>query len=143
MGIQIVGNKDYFFCPWVQSVGSISENFCKIQCCAGLCHNRFPPACQGFRNHEDICNTVADIHGIYFFRPAWFTGHTGFLYELFVRFIYADDRTERVIRALVYLQHVLHLRYELGVCFRNAPFLYKPRLDFVFFITSQTVLSVM
>ena len=108
-----------------------------------LCYNRFPPACQGFRNHEDICNTVADIHGIYFFRLAWFTGNTCFLYELFVRFIYADDRTERVIRALIYLQHVLHLRYELGVCFRNAPFLYEPRLDFIFFITSQTVLSVM
>ena len=143
MGIQVVSNKDYFFRPWVQGVGSVPENFCKIQCCAGLRHNRFPPACQRFRNHEDICNTAADIYGIYFFRLARFTGDTGFLYKLFVRFIYADDRPERVIRALVYLQHVLHLRYEFRVCFRNAPFLHKPWFDFVFFITSQTVVSVM
>lgn len=76
------------------------------------------------------------------FRPARFTGDTGFFYKLFVRFIYADDRMERSIGTLVYLQHVLHLRYEFGVRFRNAPFLHKPWFDFVFFITPQTVASV-
>ena len=83
-----------FFRPWVQGVGSILENICKIQCCAGLRHNSFPPACQGFGYHEYISNTVADIHGICFFRMARFTGDAGFLYKLFVRFIYTDHRTE-------------------------------------------------
>lgn len=121
-----------FFRPWVQGVGSILENICKIQCCAGLRHNSFPPACQGFGYHEYISNTVADIHGICFFRMARFTGDAGFLYKLFVRFIYTDHRTEGVVWALVYLRHVLHLRHEFGFCFRNAPFLCEPRLDFVF-----------
>ncbi len=119
------------------------ENFCKIQCCAGLRHNRFSPACQRLGNHEDICNAITDIYGIHFLRLSRFTGDTDFLYKLLVRFIYTDDRTKGIVRALVYLQHVLHLRHEFGVCFRNAPFLYEPRLDFVFFMTSQTVVSVM
>ena len=121
-----------FFRPWVQGVGSILENICKIQCCASLRHNSFPPACQGVGKHKYISNTVAGIHGIYFFRMPRFAGDAGFLYKLFVRFIYTDDRTEGIVRALVYLQHVLHLRHEFGICFRNAPFLYEPRLDFVF-----------
>lgn len=143
MGIQVVGNKDYFFCPWVQGVGCIPEDFCKIQRRSALLHNRFPPACQRLGNHEDICNAITDIYGIHFLRLSRSTGDTDFLYKLLVRFIYAYNRTEGIIGALVYLQHILHLRYEFSICLRNAPFLYKPRLDFVFFITSQTVVSVM
>lgn len=143
MGIQVIGNKDYFFCPWVQGVGCIPEDFCKIQRRSALRHNRFPPACQRPGNHEDICNAITDIYGIHFLRLSRFTGDTDLLYKLLVRFIYAYNRTEGITGALVYLQHILHLRHEFSICLRNAPFLYKPRLDFVFFITSQTVVSVM
>ena len=74
---------------------------------------------RSFGYHGYISNTVADIHGIYFFRMARFAGDAGFLYKLLVRFIYTDDRTEGIVRALVYLQHVLHLRHEFGVCFMS------------------------
>ena len=143
MGIGIVSYKHYLLRPRVQRVTSIPGDLCKIQRCAGLRHNRFPPACQRSGNHEDICNSITYIHGIYFLRLSRFAGDTGFLYKLPVRFIYAYNRTEGIIGALVYLQHILHPRYEFSICLRNAPFLYKPRLDFVFFITSQTVVSVM
>ena len=143
MGIEIVSNKHYLLRPRVQRVTSIPEDLCKIQRCAGRLHNRFPPACQRFGNHEDICNAITDIHGICFLRLSRFAGDTGFLYKLLVRFIYAYNRTEWIIGALVYLQHILHLCYEFSICLWNAPFLYKPRLDFVFFITLQMVLSVM
>ena len=132
MGIEIVSYKHYLLRPRVQRVTSIPEDLCKIQRCAGLCHNRFPPACQRFGNHEDICNSITHIHGIYFLRLPRFAGDTGLLYKLLVCFIYAYNRTEWIIGVLVYLQHILHLRYEFNICLWNAPFLYKPRLDFVF-----------
>ena len=143
MRVEVVCNKDDLFCPWIQGIGSVPEYLCKIQCCTGLRHNSFPPAYQGFGNHEYICNPVADIYGIQFFRLAWFTGDAGFLYELFVRFIYADNRAERVIWTLIDFQHIFHFCHEPGICLRNAPLLYKPRFNLVFFMTSQTVLSVM
>lgn len=121
----------------------MTEKFRKIQCRAALCHDSLPPACQWFGNHEDIRNTIAHIYRIYFFRLPRLTGNAAFLYELFVRFIYTYDGTERIVWALVYFQYILHFCHEFGIRLRNAPFLYKPRLDFVFFITSQTVVSVM
>ena len=82
MGIQNVSNKDYLFRPLVQRIGSITENFRKIQCRSDLRYNSLSFAFQWFGNHKDIR-------------------------------------------------------------LRNAPFRYKPQLDFVFFMTSQMVLSVM
>lgn len=143
MGVEIVGNKDYFFCPGIQYIGSISENLRKIQRCPALRYNGLPPACQGFGDHKDIRDTVTDVYGIHFFRLSGAAGDTGLLYKLFARFIYTDNRTQWVIWTLIYIQYILHFRHEFGICLRNAPFLYKPWFDFVFFITSQTVLSVM
>lgn len=120
----------------------MTEKFRKIQCRAALCHDSLPPACQWFGNHKDICNTIADIHGIHLFRSPRFTGQTDFLYHLLIRFVYADNRVERIIWSLVNFQYILHFCHKFSICLRNTPFLYKPRFDFVFFITSQTVLSV-
>ena len=108
MGIEIVSNKHYLLRPRVQRVTSIPEDLCKIQRCAGRLHNRFPPACQRFANHEDICNAIAHIYRIHFFRLAWFAGYAYFLYELFVRFIYTDNRAKGIKGMLVNLQNILH-----------------------------------
>ena len=69
-------------------------------------------------------------------------GYTGFPDQLLVRLINAHNRIKRVIRTLIYFQHILHFRYKFRVRFGDTPFLDLPRLDFVFFITSQTVVSV-
>ncbi len=108
VGVEVVGNKDYLFRPWAQDIGSILENLCKIQCCPGLCHNGLSSACQRFGNHEHICHPVADIYRIHFFRLAWFAGYAYFLYELFVRFIYTDNRAKGIKGMLVNLQNILH-----------------------------------
>lgn len=143
MGIEIVRDKDYLFHPWVQGIGRILQDIRKIQRCPCLCHNRLPPACQRFRNHEDIRYTVAYIDRIHLFRLTRSAGDSGFLYELLVRFIYTDNRAQRVIRPLVNLQYILHFCYKFSVCLGDTPFFYKPRFDFVFFMTSQIVVSVM
>ena len=80
---------------------------------------------------------------IHLFRMSRFTRDTGFFYQLLVRFVYADNRAQRVIGTLVNLQHILHFCHEISISLRDAPFLHKPRFDFVFFMTSQMVLSVM
>ena len=143
MGIEIIRHKNYFFCLWIQNVGRIFEDVRKVQRRPCLCYDRFPFTRQWLGNHEHICNTVTDIYGIHFFGLPWSAGDTLFLYKLFVRFIYTDNGGERIIWTLVYFQHILHFGHELGIRLWNAPFLYKPRLDFVFFITLQMVLSVM
>ena len=142
MRVQIVGNKNNLLCPLIQHIGSVPEDLRKIQRCPAFCHNRFPPACQRLGNYKDICNTITDIHGIHLFRSPGFTGQTDFLYHLLIRFVYADNRVERIISSLVNFQYILHFCHKFSICLRNTPFLYKPRFDFVFFITSQTVLSV-
>ena len=60
----------------------------------------------------------------------------------FVRFVYADNRIGRGIWTPLKLRHILQLCYKSSIRFWDAPFLYKPWLDFVFFITLQMVLSV-
>ncbi len=81
MGVKVVGDKDNLFCPWIQSVRSVLEYLRKIQCCSGLRHNGFPPACQWLTDHEYICDSVADIHGIHLFRMPRFTWDALFLYK--------------------------------------------------------------
>ena len=68
------------------------ENICKVQCCASLRHNSFPPACQGFGNHEYISITVSDIHGIYFFRMARFAGDAGISDNKGVKYNFSDSK---------------------------------------------------
>ena len=143
MGIEVVGNKDNLFSSWIQGIGSVLEYLRKIQSRSGLCHNSFSPAGQRFGNHEYIRHPVADIYRIHLFGMARFTRDTGFFYKLFVRFVYADNGAQRIIRTLVNLQYILHFCHKISISLRNAPFFHKPRLDFVFFITSQMVLSVM
>ena len=48
---------------------------------SGLRHNGFPPACQWLTDHEYICDSVADIHGIHLFRMPRFTWDALFLYK--------------------------------------------------------------
>ena len=133
MRVQIICNKDTLFRPGIQHVGSVSENFCKIRCCPDFRHNCFPPACQWFGDHKDICHTITDIYGIRFLRLPWFTGDAGFFYQLLICFIYADDGGKGIIWPLVNFQHIFHLCHKFGVCLRDAPFLYKPRFNFIFF----------
>ena len=142
MSVQVICDKDNLFRFGVQYIGCVSEHFRKIQCCPGFRHNRFSSACQRLGDHEDICDTITDIYGIHFLRLPWFTWNTDFFYKLLIGFIYAYNRIERIIRTLVNFQYILHFGHEFSICLRNAPFLYKPRFDLVFFITSQTVLSV-
>ena len=142
MGVEVIGNKDYLFRSRIQGIGSVLEYPGKIQCRPCLRHNGFSPARQRFGDHKYIRHPVADIDRIHLFRLSWFTRDTLFLYQLFVCFINTDNGAQRVVRALVNLQHIFHFCHKISVSFRNAPFFYKPRLDFVFFITSQIVLSV-
>ena len=115
----------------------------KVQSRPCLCYNRFSPARQRLGDHKYIRHPVADIYRIHLFGMSRFTRNTGLLYQRFVRFVYTDNWVQRIIRTLVNLQHILHFRHKISISLWNAPFLYKPRLDFVFFITSQMVLSVM
>ena len=143
MRVEIIRNKNNLVRFWIKCIGSILQDMSKIQRCPCLRNDRFPLSGQRFTDHKHIDDAIADIYTIYLFGLSGFTGHTSFLNELFVRFVYADNRIERVIRTLIYFQHILHLRYIFRVCLRDAPLLDLPRLDLVFFITSQTVLSVM
>ena len=149
------------FCKWYKALFSISNtkffldavvdcrtgstfgNMGKILCCMCLRDNSFPFPRQRFTDHEHIGNTIADIFRIHLFGLPRFTGYTNLLNQLFVRLIYADNWVERVVRPLIYFQHILHFRYKFRIRPGDAPFFDLPRLDFVFFITSQTVLSVM
>ncbi len=52
------------------------------------------------------------------------------------------NRIKGIIRTLVNFQYILHFSHKFSICLRNAPSLYKPRLDLVVFITSQTVVTI-
>ena len=136
MGVQIIRNENNLILCRVKRVRSILQDMGKSQRCAHLRDNGFPLSCQWFTNHKHIGNTIADIIRIHLFRPARFTGYTSFLNQLFVRLINTDSWGERIVRPLIYFQHILHFRYKFRIRLGDAPFLDLPRLDFIFFITS-------
>ncbi len=144
MLVEIVRNQNDLFCSGVKDIGSILKDMGKIQSSPCFRDNSLPLACQEwFTDHKNISDAVADIHRIYFLRLSRFTRDPCFLYQLLVRLIYADHRVERVVGTLIYFQNILHLCHKFSVRLWDAPFLYLPRLEFVFFIILHTVLSVM
>lgn len=134
MCIEIIRNKDNLFCLWIQ----VSEIYCNIQSGLYLYYNGFPFACQKVRKLPLHYGHIRNSPFL-----SRLTGNTVFLFQLFVRFVYTHNKTKRVIRALIDFQHVFHFCHKFSVRFRDSPFLYKPRFDFVFFMTSQIMLSVM
>ena len=59
--------------------------------------------------------------------------------QLIVRLVHIDHRTIRIVRAMIHLQNVLHVRHKFGILLgRNAPTLLEPRFQLVFFIVRRT-----
>ncbi len=142
MCIEIIRDKDNLFGMWIEYIGSKLEGIGEIYCCPSIRDNGFAFAGKRFENHKYIRYTIALIYGIYFFRIAGGARNTSFLDELFVRLVNANDRIQGIIRSLIHIKNIFHFGDKLGACFRYAPLIYEPRLNFVFFIVSQTVLSV-
>ena len=50
--------------------------------------------------------------------------------ELAARLVEADDRTRRIVWALIDIKHILHVPDEVSVgCGRDAPLLFQPRFE--------------
>ncbi len=114
----------------------------KVQRSPRFRDNRIPFSSKRLKNHKDVRNTVAHIHRINFLRLSRRTGDSNFFNQLSACFINAYNGPERIVRALIDLQYIFHFRYILRIRLWNSPFFDKPWLNHVFFITSQTVLSV-
>ena len=142
MRIEIVRNKSNLIGGRIHGIGCEFEDICKIDSRSGFSDNGFTVTPKRLENHKDISDTVTFIYRIDFFWLTRSTRNAGFPNELLIRFVNANDWVQWIIRTLVNIQHIFHFCYEFSACFRNAPFFNEPRLDFVFFITSQTVLSV-
>ena len=143
MRIEVIGDKDNLFSERIHDVGSILEGMSKINACTSFGDDGIAFTRKGLKNHKDIRDAVALVFVIYFFRLTGGTGNPGFLDQLLIRFVNANHRIQRVIRALIDIKDIFHFGYKFSARFGYAIFFDTPWLNFVFFITSQTVLSVM
>ncbi len=141
MCIEIVHHKCYFICIWILLVRQPFDEFCPVFFLLELRYLYQALSFQGFVGHEYIDHPM----------PYIFIIHTGFLScfhwngnlacrdQLFWGLIHADHGVLLIVGPFVNIQHLFHVRNELGVAFwRYHPALYFPRLKFVFFKTFPT-----
>lgn len=96
------------------------------------------PSSERLYHSEDTACAVSDVFRVKFFVAAWLhRQRLPSLTKKLVRLlIHTDDWTQRVVRTLVNIEHILHAGYEFGVFFRrDAPVLVSVGPDFVFFRT--------
>ena len=96
------------------------------------------PSSERLYHCEDTACAISDVFRVKFFVAAWLhRQRLPSLTKKLVRLlIHTDDRTQRVVRTLVNIEHILHAGYEFGVFFRrDAPVLVSVGPDFVFFRT--------
>src|SRR6266699_1384418 len=104
-----------------------------------------PPSFERGEHHEHIGCAIALIFVVGPRRLPFLHRHRRprFCDELLAGFVQTDQRTIRITRPRINLQHVFHRRDEAGVCFRrDHPLFFEMRLEFVFFKTRQIVLSL-
>src|SRR5882672_1001521 len=103
------------------------------------------PAFQRCEQHEQISRSIAfvliivpcDTPG---FCRNW---HTRFGDQLFRRLIQTNQRTLRIARLVIHLEHIFHICHERRVCFWwNDKLLIQVRLENVFFSVRPIVLSL-
>lgn len=107
-----------------------------------FCHNCLSSAHQRFTNHKNLCNPFADEFIVHLFWLTQLAQDAGLLDQLLTCFIDADNRNDWIIWTLICILNALHFRYNFCIGPQNTPLLHKPWSDFVIFITSQMVLSV-
>ncbi|MNT31835.1 hypothetical protein D3C72_1676880 [compost metagenome] len=142
MRIEIVCDQDNLLGMGVEDIRRVLEHLGEIYSCPGCGDDGFTLARKWFKDHKDFVNTVTLVFRVYFFRLTRRTGNSGFFDQLLIGFIDANNRMHRIIGTLIDIQYILHFGYKFCTGFWNAPFLDEPWFDLVFFITSQTVLSV-
>src|SRR5487761_2052022 len=100
------------------------------------------PGQQGSESQKQIVHAMSFILAVVAQRLAGFhrqrLAHVG--QHLFARLIHAHQRAFSIQRLRVQIQYLLHLTHESGTGLRrDTPFLFRPRLKFVFLSTWRTV----
>ena len=145
VGIEIVADQDHL--SGVRIV-LIKQAFDLVRpVCHGALFSGADPAFSSLWlvKHEDAGGAVAFVFVVEAlgFSRLHRQGDSRLFCELDGLFIHADHGTVCIIRTLVYLQHVFHRRYEIGILFgRDDPALFEMGLKFVFFKISWIVLAV-
>ena len=104
------------------------------------------PALQGCEQHEKVAHPVAFVFIIIRARRsgAGWTAQPGLLHLLFAGLVQAHQDLVVPVLAMVDLQHILHGAHEFGTALgRDAPALFQPGLEFVFFSVWRTVSVLM
>ena len=145
VGIEIVADQDHL--SGVRIV-LIKQAFDLVRpVCHGALFSGADPAFSSlwFVKHEDAGGAVAFVFVVEAlgFSRLHRQGDSRLFCELDGLFIHADHGTVCIIRTLVYLQHVFHRRYEIGILFgRDDPAFFKVRFEFVFLSTLCTVFAL-
>src|SRR3954453_6217557 len=127
------------------SIRHVLEQVGVIHRCVAIRDRDVPPAVKRCEQHEDIGGSVAFVLVI---GPRRAPGphrdrHARFLDQLFGGLVQADQRADRVVRTVIYFQHLFHRRDEGGVAVRgDDPLIFQMRFEKVFFNTRPIVLSL-
>ena len=144
MGIQIVHHQNDAVLVRVVQVHQLLHHPSPVGFGAPVRHLHSAPSLQGRKQHEQVAHSVAFVivrHGSPGLRRE---GLEGLLHQLFAGLVQGHQHLVVPELTVVDLQHVLHGADELGVArWRDAPALFQPRLEFVFFSVRRTVSVLM
>ncbi len=141
VSVEIVQHQPYRFCMRVCLVCQPPHLMCEVHSSATLGHLDMPPASFRLTEHEQVSGPVSLVLVVILFhstRPGpdgrFLVGH-----QLLGRLIETDHGMVGVVVFMVQVQHILHSSHELPAHLRDAPFLLRPRLEFVFLSVWRTV----
>ncbi len=142
MRVQLIHHQHNLLCLSVPPVHQILDEPGPVTAAAAVGHLHMTPASQRLKGHEQIRRSIAHILAVITHRHPrlrW-QWRSNFTDQLLAGLIHADHWTLRILRPVIHLKHVFHRRHKPTIRLRrDAPHLFQPGLELVFFRTRRTV----
>ena len=128
VGVQVICNKYNLLGLRIVDIDKLLERKSKVDRSASVGNCSLPSSFEGFNPQEDIGRAVTLVFVVDSLMSVRLCGQspTRSGMEFFGLLVYANNRSLRIIRTLVYREYVLHLCHESGGWFSDAPTAYPP-----------------
>ena len=143
MGVQVVHHQHYPLTVGVVLIHQFPHHPRPVNLGAPLRDFHPAPSLQGCKQHEQVAHPVALVFVIICHDRSR-SRRAGLLHQLPAGLVQTHQHLILSVRAVINFQHVLHGAHEVSAALgRQAPALFQPRLEFVFFSVRRTVSVLM
>src|ERR1700674_2573856 len=141
MGIEVVQNEMDTGSLWIDAIEEKADLVGEVYPGTAVSDGNMSPRSEWLKDHEQVRGPIALILGVLTCGLTRLRqgGRPNFVNELFATFVKAHHRFQRVIRSLIHVQHLFHIRHERSARLRDAPFFYLPGFKLIFLSVWRTV----